>query len=73
MEGSISARTEKAQNSRCEDAFEFPGEKQSRTSEHGDIMARSRLWLCLCIMFKEIEFTEVNQESFLKKYRSYGY
>lgn len=70
MGATISARTEKAQNGRCEEGFELAREKAELKRENGNIRSRSRLWLSLCIMLNEIELIEVIVNLF-EEYLSY--
>lgn len=66
MEGAISARTEKAQNSRYEEGFALARGGQCRNGKNGDIRTRPGLWLDFYIMSRGIELIEVIVNFFLK-------
>lgn len=61
MEGSISARTEKAQNRRCEEGFESArGKAELKKGEWSyEAQIQGYGWLGLCIMSNGIELIEI--------------
>lgn len=59
MEGSISTRTENAQNRRCEEGFELARGKAELKKENGDRRLKFKAMAGFCIMSNRIKLIEV--------------